>query len=52
MPYRNASGGMEQVFTCVFATAPVALSGKPIASVTLPGSVNGGDMHVFAVATT
>ncbi len=40
------------MFTCVFATAPVALSGKPIASMTLPGSVNGGDMHVFAVATT
>ncbi len=50
-PYRNASGGMDQVFTYVFATAPVALSGKPIASITLPASVNGGDLHVFAVAT-
>src|SRR5207248_11331752 len=50
-PYRNASGGMDQVFTYVFATAPVALAGKPIASVTLPASVNGGELHVFAVAT-
>jgi hypothetical protein len=49
MPYRNASGGMEQVNTYVFATAPIALAGKPVASVTLPASVNGGDLHVFAV---
>ena len=42
---------MEQVFTYVFATAPVALAGKPIASVTLPASANGGDLHVFAIAT-
>jgi predicted alpha-1,2-mannosidase len=51
MPYRNGSGGMQQVTTYLFATAPIPLSGKPIASVTLPASVSGGDMHVFAVGT-
>lgn len=51
MPYRNGSGGMEQVTTYVFATAPITLSGKPVAGVTLPASTSGGDMHVFAVGT-
>jgi predicted alpha-1,2-mannosidase len=51
MPYRNGSGGTQQVTTYLFATAPVTLAGKPIASVTLPSSVSGGDMHLFAVGT-
>jgi hypothetical protein len=52
-PYRDISGGGSQsVDTDVFATAPITLdSGKQLRSVTLPGSVNGGTMHVFAVAT-
>ncbi|OLB76443.1 MAG: alpha-mannosidase [Actinobacteria bacterium 13_2_20CM_2_71_6] len=51
-PYRNSSGGPQQVFTYVFATAPIALqAGKQVASVTLPATTNGGDMHVFSIAT-
>jgi predicted alpha-1,2-mannosidase len=47
-----AGGGKEDVDADVFATAPIALaSGKRLASVTLPGSTDGGTMHVFAVAT-
>jgi len=52
MPYRNGSGGPDQVTTYVFATAPIMLTaGRTVASVTLPSALNGGDMHVFAVAT-
>jgi hypothetical protein len=51
MPYRNAvSGTPQQLTTYVFATAPVTLqSGKQVASVTLPSTVEGGVLHVFAV---
>jgi hypothetical protein len=50
-PYRNAVGGTRQVITTyVFATAPITLeAGKQVASVTLPSSVDGGVLHVFAV---
>ncbi len=51
--YRNTSSGTkENVTTNVFATSPIALrSGKTVASVTLPASVNQGALHVFAIAT-
>jgi hypothetical protein len=51
-PYRNAAGGdPQQVGTFIFGTAPITLdAGKTVASVTLPSSVSGGAMHVFAVA--
>jgi hypothetical protein len=40
------------VGTDVFATAPITLqSGKQLKSVTLPATVQGGDMHLFAIAT-
>jgi predicted alpha-1,2-mannosidase len=50
--YRDvAGGGKDVVGTNVFATAPIALqAGKTLQSVTLPSTVNGGTMHVFAVA--
>jgi predicted alpha-1,2-mannosidase len=52
MPYRNQASGPQQVVTYVFATAPIALqAGKQVASVALPTTVTGGDLHVFAVAT-
>jgi hypothetical protein len=45
-------GTVDPVGTDVFATAPIPLqSGKQLASVTLPASTSGGDMHIFAVAT-
>ncbi|WP_329460065.1 GH92 family glycosyl hydrolase [Streptomyces sp. NBC_01497] len=51
--YRDAQGsGPDAVGTDIFATAPIALqAGKQLASVTLPSTVSGGVMHVFAVAT-
>lgn len=51
--YRDVSGGgVDQVGTDVFATAPIALApGKRLATVTLPDATDGGVMHVFAVAT-
>jgi predicted alpha-1,2-mannosidase len=51
--YRDVQGGgKDPVGTEVFASAPIALqAGKQLASVTLPSSTNGGDMHIFSVAT-
>jgi predicted alpha-1,2-mannosidase len=51
--YRDVMGdSVDPVGTEVFATAPIALqAGKQLASVTLPATTSGGDMHVFAVAT-
>lgn len=52
-PYRDVMGGStDPVGTDVFATAPITLQeGKQLASVTLPATVQGGDMHIFAIAT-
>lgn len=51
--YRDVQGGgTDPVDTEVFATAPISLqAGKELASVTLPSTVKGGIIHVFAVAT-
>ncbi|MEU6852521.1 GH92 family glycosyl hydrolase [Actinacidiphila alni] len=51
--YRDVQGGgKDPVGTEVFATAPIALqAGKQLAGVTLPSSTDGGDMHIFSVAT-
>ncbi|AJE83148.1 alpha-1,2-mannosidase [Streptomyces albus] len=53
-PYRTVEGGTtEPVDTYVFATAPIPLRpGAHLVSVTLPESTQGGDLHVFAVATS
>ncbi|HEV2372093.1 MAG TPA: lectin [Streptosporangiaceae bacterium] len=53
-PYRDTSAGTkETINTDVFATTPVSLpSGKTVASVTLPATVNQGLLHVFAIATS
>jgi hypothetical protein len=54
MPYRNSIGGSPQTITTyVFATAPITLTaGKQIASVTLPSTVDGGALHIFAVTAS
>lgn len=51
--YRDVMGqDVDPVGTDVFASAPITLrAGKQLASVTLPATTDGGDMHVFAVAT-
>ncbi|HET9143685.1 GH92 family glycosyl hydrolase, partial [Actinophytocola sp.] len=51
MPYRNAvSGTPQQIGTYLFATVPIELqAGKQVAAVTLPATVEGGTLHVFAI---
>lgn len=51
-PYRNStSGEKQQIKTYVFATAPITLDpGKQVVSITLPTTVDGGDLHVFGIA--
>lgn len=51
-PYRNStSGSSQQVVTYIFATATVQLdTSKHVASITLPGSVNQGTLHIFTMA--
>jgi predicted alpha-1,2-mannosidase len=51
-PYRNStSGAPQQIQTNVFAAVPIALdAGKQVRSVTLPSSVQGGSLHIFAIA--
>ncbi len=50
MSYRNStSGTSQQITTYVFASAPISLNtGKRVASITLPGSLNQGHLHIFA----
>ncbi|HET6502636.1 MAG TPA: GH92 family glycosyl hydrolase [Amycolatopsis sp.] len=50
--YRNAAGGApQQIATYVFTTTPIALdSTKQVASVTLPATVTGGQLHLFGIA--
>lgn len=49
--YRNSTNGTSQgLATYVFATAPITLdAAKVIRNVTLPLSVSGGSLHVFAI---
>ncbi|MGH3494494.1 MAG: hypothetical protein ACRDQ1_14845, partial [Sciscionella sp.] len=49
-PYRNSSSSSQRIDTYLFGTAPITLqSGKTVRSVTLPGDVNGGGLHVFSI---
>jgi hypothetical protein len=49
--YRNSANGSTQgLATYVFATAPITVdAAKVLKSVTLPLSVSGGSLHVFAI---
>ncbi len=50
MPYRDFNSGARQnVTTYLFYTSVATTPGKTVASVTLPSSVTGGHLHVFAV---
>jgi hypothetical protein len=51
MNYRNTPNGQEQVNTYVFYTDFTLQAGKTVQSVTLPSTTNGGQMHIFAIAT-
>jgi outer membrane protein assembly factor BamB len=50
MPYRNTATGQQQGSTYVFFTSVALTSGKTAQSVTLPGTVNGGTLGIFAVS--
>ncbi|WP_207229548.1 GH92 family glycosyl hydrolase [Ktedonosporobacter rubrisoli] len=52
MSYHNSVDGTpQQVTTYIFATAPITLTrGKKVASITLPRTVSGGTLHIFALA--
>ena len=51
MPYRNTPNGMQTHKPNVFYIGVTLMAGKTIQSVTLPSSVNRGQIHVFAVGT-
>ncbi len=51
LPYRNSATGKDNTKSYVFMAYASLTSGKTIASVTLPATVTGGAMHVFAIAT-
>jgi|GEM_PF-484105 len=50
--YRNTTNGPEQVATYVFFTSVALATGKTAQSVTLPATVSGGSLAVFAVSGT
>ncbi len=49
MTYRNSSSGQQSRTTYLFSTSVSLTSGKTVQSVTLPGSVSQGAIHVLAV---
>ncbi|GHO48681.1 beta strand repeat-containing protein [Ktedonospora formicarum] len=51
MPYRNTITGQENTRTYIFSAEVALTAGKTIQSVTLPTSVNQGQLHIFAVGT-
>ena len=51
MPYYNTQTGQSSTATYVFCAVVPLKAGKTVTSVTLPTTVTGGTMHVFAVAT-
>lgn len=50
MPYHNSTSSIsQQVTTDVFTSASISLNtGKRVASITLPGTVTQGHLHIFA----
>jgi len=51
MPYSNTPSGPQPYTTYLFTAEVTLPQGKTLQSVTLPTSVNGGAIHVFAVGT-
>ena len=51
MPYYNTQTGQSDMTAYVFCAVVPLEAGKTVTSVTLPTTVAGGTMHVFAVAT-
>jgi len=51
MPYRNSPSGPGNSATYLYTTTVPLQAGKTPASITLPASVNQGEIHVFAIST-
>ncbi len=52
MPYRNTKGGQQSLTTNLFSTSVALQVGKTVQSVTLPITVTGGQLHVFAISAS
>jgi outer membrane protein assembly factor BamB len=50
MPYRNTATGVDQTKTYIFFASVALTAGKTTQSVTLPSTVTGGSLSVFAVS--
>jgi hypothetical protein len=50
-PYRNTLNGMQTHKPNVFYIDIALMAGKTVQSVTLPSTVNRGQIHVFAIST-
>ncbi len=51
MPYRNTGKGKQAISVYLFSTNVALQAGKTIKNVTLPTTVTGGQLHVFAITT-
>jgi hypothetical protein len=51
MSYRNCSCGKQNISVYIYYTEVAMQAGKKLKSVTLPSSVNVGQLHVFAIGT-
>ena len=49
--YRNSVNGRQADKPYVFYISAPLMAGKTLQSVTLPSTVNQGELHVFAVGT-
>jgi len=52
MSYRNTPRGKQTLTIHLFSASVALQAGKTIKSVTLPTSITGGQLHVFAVSTS
>ncbi len=52
MSYRNNAGGKQALTSYLFSSSIALQPGETIKSVTLPTSISGGQLHVFAVSTS
>nr|MBA2394876.1 hypothetical protein [Ktedonobacteraceae bacterium] len=51
MPYRNTLNGKQTIPVSLFINSVALQAGKTLKNVTLPTTVTGGQMHVFAITT-
>ncbi len=52
IPYRNTSNGKQAIPISLYSASVALQTGKTIQRVTLPTTTTGGQLHVFAIATS